>query len=92
MAAGNAVISTDVGGIPDLLGPDNGITVSPGDVDGLTATLERLLDDPERVERMAERNRELVVERYSWNAVTADLVTLYDDLAADHARAARTTG
>ena len=85
MAGGNAVVSTDVGGIPELVGPENGVVVSPGDVEGLTAAMGELIDSPERVDAMARANRDLVVERYSWDSVTDDLTALYDDLLAARA-------
>ena len=83
MAAGNALVSTDVGAIPEVVGPANGLIVSPGDVEGLTAALQDLIDAPERVGEMARTNREFVVERYSWESVTDDLTALYDDLVSD---------
>lgn len=77
MAGGNAVISTTVGAIPEVIGEENGLLVEPGDADDLRAALETLLESPDRVSRMAERNRELVLERYSWEEIIEELLRLY---------------
>ncbi len=81
MAGGNAVVATPVGGIPDVVGPDNGYLVEPGNPDDLAGALSSLLSAPRTVEGMARRNRELIVEEYDWGTATDRLLDLYDDLA-----------
>lgn len=81
MAGGNAVVSTPVGGIPDVIGPDNGVLVEPGDPDALADALASLLATPGEVERMGRRNHDLIVEKYTWEAASAQLHQLYEDLA-----------
>jgi len=91
MAGGNAVVSTDVGSIPSVVDGENGALVPPGDVDALTAALERLLTDPEAVGAMGRVSRERVEEGYAWDALADDLVALYGRLLAGespHATAA----
>lgn len=82
MAGGNAVVSTRVGSIPDVLGEENGVLVEPGDAGALRDGLRELLEDPERVERMARTNRELVETTYSWARTAAELRDLYADLGS----------
>ena len=77
MAGGNAIVSTDVGGIPSIVDDANGALVSPGDVRGLTDTLESLLSDPERTERMGRVSRRRIEESYAWPDVVEDLLALY---------------
>jgi glycosyltransferase involved in cell wall biosynthesis len=79
MAGGNAVITTTVGSIPEVLGPDNGVLVEPGDVDALTDAIVELVGSPATVEGMGRRNRQLVSESFSWNTVTKRLLELYDE-------------
>ncbi|WP_435074271.1 glycosyltransferase family 4 protein [Halorubrum sp. HHNYT27] len=81
MAGGNAIVSTDVGGIPSVVDEDNGVLVEPGDADALTDAIRSLLADPERIQTMAEESRRRVVAAHSWETVTADLEALYDSLA-----------
>ena len=83
MAAGNALVSTDVGGIPDLIKAGSGRTVSPGDVDDLVAALEGLVQSPGRVRTMARTNHRLAAGQYSWDAATSRLTALYQTLLAD---------
>ncbi|MTD15368.1 glycosyltransferase [Nakamurella sp. YIM 132087] len=52
LAAGTPVVAGDVGGLPDVVGPDCGVLVPPGDAAALAAALDALLDDPERRARL----------------------------------------
>jgi glycosyltransferase involved in cell wall biosynthesis len=69
LAAGNCVIVNDHAPNVETVG-DAGLTFSGSDgVPSLTAVLERVLADPDLVERYRERARERA-RRYSWDAVT----------------------
>jgi len=64
MAAGRAIVSSDAGGLPELIQDGvNGLTARSGDTGGLVACLERLIDDPSLRERLGAGAR-LTVERY----------------------------
>lgn len=53
MASGNAVIATNVGGLPNLIFPDyNGLLIEPN-VDSLRDALRRLIDEPGLRSRLA---------------------------------------
>jgi glycosyltransferase involved in cell wall biosynthesis len=66
MAAGLPVISTPLGGIPEMVDDGvNGELVPERDPAGLAAAIERLLDDPERARQFGERGRQLAHERFS---------------------------
>lgn len=80
MAGGNAVVSTTVGSIPEVIGDEGGVLVEPGDVDALVAALESLLDDSARVRRMGRHNRRLVEERYAWRRVLDRILAVYGEL------------
>jgi glycosyltransferase involved in cell wall biosynthesis len=55
MAAGLAVIASRVGAVEDIVSDGNtGLLVEPGDVDGLTAALARLIGDPELRRRLGK--------------------------------------
>lgn len=77
MAGGNAIVSTDVGGIPSIVDEENGALVAPGDVDELTAALDRLLSDPAATERMGRVSRQRIEDGYAWPDVVDDLLALY---------------
>lgn len=80
MAGANAVVSTTVGSIPEVVDRNRGILTEPGDADGLVDALEELITADERRESMAESNRRAVEDRYSWERVTDELVSVYGTL------------
>jgi glycosyltransferase involved in cell wall biosynthesis len=55
MAAGKAIISTDVGDIPRWLADGAGIVVPPGDARALATAIDMLIQDPERRLRMGQQ-------------------------------------
>jgi glycosyltransferase involved in cell wall biosynthesis len=66
MAAGLPVISTPLGGIPEMVEDGvNGELVREHDPAGIATALERLLDDPERARRLGDRGREIAREKFS---------------------------
>lgn len=77
MAGGNAIVSTTVGSIPEVISEENGILVTPGDVDGLVEALRELVSSPEKVRQMARNNRERVETEYSWSSVSSELENHY---------------
>jgi glycosyltransferase involved in cell wall biosynthesis len=81
MAGGNAVVSTPVGGIPNVVGEDQGVLVAPGDVAALADALAGLLEAPDRVERMGRRNRRFVEANNAWDGAVDRLESLYLELA-----------
>jgi glycosyltransferase involved in cell wall biosynthesis len=81
MAGGNAVVSTTVGSIPEVVGDANGRLVASGDVDQLTAALRDLVSDPDAVTSMGRANARLVREEYSWSTIAAQLTELYRSVA-----------
>jgi glycosyltransferase involved in cell wall biosynthesis len=79
MAGGNAIISTTVGSIPEVVTEDIGITVNPKEVDELESALRELIDDSERTAQMGRHSRKLCEEQYSWEFVTSQLKKVYID-------------
>jgi glycosyltransferase involved in cell wall biosynthesis len=54
MACGCAVIVSNIGALPELIG-DTGVTVEPGDIPGLSKIIGDLLADPQRRMHLASR-------------------------------------
>lgn len=80
MASGRAIVSTDVGAMPDRLADGRGILVSVGDVSSLLAALDQLVGEPETLVRMASMARERYVDDYSEYRQSVDLVSAWTEL------------
>ncbi len=81
MSAGLPVISTRVGGIPDLITPDtNGLLAPPGDAALFAAELDRLRRDPALAARLGRAGRLHVARRYSAERMARDYEALYEQI------------
>lgn len=78
MAGGNAVVTTDVGSIPEVVSCKCGILVAPEDRSQLREALKQLLEDLDDVQSMAEYSRHRVEENYSWSVVAKQLTEIYE--------------
>jgi glycosyltransferase involved in cell wall biosynthesis len=66
MAAGKAIVASDLPGIRDVLGPNSaGVLVPPGDPERFAATLLGLLRDKERRDALGAANRARVRAEFS---------------------------
>ena len=83
MAAGLPVLATRVGAIAELCG-DAGVLVEPGDVDGIAAALEELLD-PSRRRQFGDRALARIRSSYDSATQTELLVDLLDKAAGREA-------
>jgi glycosyltransferase involved in cell wall biosynthesis len=89
-ASGCAVVATRAGGVPAILTHDvHGLLVDCDDDAAAAAAILRLLDDPALPERLATAAR-ASCERYRWENVRAEWVTLYRALVRRSAQAAPT--
>jgi glycosyltransferase involved in cell wall biosynthesis len=76
-ASGVPVVSTDVGGIPDLIdGAKAALLVQAGDYQQMAARVEELLANPDLVERLTISAHQLV-QAYSWPKVRQGLLKAY---------------
>jgi glycosyltransferase involved in cell wall biosynthesis len=81
MASAVPGVSTDVGGVKDVIdSPEVGVLAPPGDAAALASGVDRLLNDPVLRRRMGERARTNVLTRYSSERLVADIVALYREL------------
>jgi phosphatidylinositol alpha-mannosyltransferase len=72
------VVASDIPGYRDVMSPDTGVSVAPGDpaaiVQGVAALLK---DEPRRVVAGAAA-RELAQERYDWGSIAERLLGIYE--------------
>lgn len=81
MAAGLPVIAARVGGMPEVIADgDNGLLFASEQVDGLAGQLAKLRD-PLLRQRLGRRARLTQQQRFCVNAMVADTVTLYRQVA-----------
>jgi glycosyltransferase involved in cell wall biosynthesis len=70
MSSGKPVIASRVGGIPELVSNnENGILVSPSNVEQLVEALLRLLENQSLRNRLGNMGRKLVEEKYDWKKI-----------------------
>jgi glycosyltransferase involved in cell wall biosynthesis len=81
LGAGVPPVASDLPPVRALLGDGGGaVLVPPGDHAAFAAALADLLDRPEHAAAVARRGRELVLERFHWEAQEPKLLRLYADL------------
>ncbi len=82
-AMGLPVVSTDVGGIRDLLGDGVcGLLVPDDDVQAMAAAILRLVRDPQLSGRLSSNGRS-VAEGSSWEQIHAQWERLFSELVGD---------
>ncbi|MCQ4359910.1 glycosyltransferase family 4 protein [Mycobacterium gordonae] len=79
MASGTPIVASRVGALPEVLGTDGACAelVAAADVDALTHALGKLLDSPERRRSLGAAGRNRAVNVFSWDAVAAQTVQVY---------------
>lgn len=85
MACGAALVTTRNGGSEEYTRPGSAITVEPGDVDAMAATLGRLLENDRARVDMARRGIR-VVERFDWDLAASTLEDFMVEYLADPSR------
>jgi glycosyltransferase involved in cell wall biosynthesis len=81
MASATPVVCSRLGGLPEVVRDgETGFLVTPGDIGELHDRIATLLADPRLAARMGARARELVMERFTWQACARHCLTAYQDL------------
>lgn len=78
MAAGRAVVSTNVGGSRYLVEHgQTGLIVPPNDADALAAALEQILSDETQLQTMGRRAQAVAKQRFHAQVVAARTRAIY---------------
>lgn len=72
-ACGVPVVAGDSGGAPETVTPETGVVVDGRDLEELTATLNGLLADPDRLGAMGRQGRRHATEHWTWDIMGARL-------------------
>ena len=87
MACGKPIIASDVGGIPDMIGPDAGLCVPAGDSNALSATMLRLASDSALRQRMGAAARLQYEKLFSPKVVIPLMLDVYRQATSNGAGA-----
>lgn len=80
-AYGLPVVTTDVGGIPDIADDGKNLLLfKPGDVDTLAEKLEAIISDEELCKRLSAESIKLATNKFSLNEITKHIGIIYEDL------------
>ena len=78
MAAGLPVVSTQIGGVPEMVVEnETGLLVSPNDPSALAEALERLMVDPALARRLGQAGYERACARFSIERNVCELLKLF---------------
>ena len=70
MQARLPIIGTRIGAVPDFVEDGfNGLLVEPGDINGISNAMIKLLEQPENCRLYGERSKEIADNKYNWQAV-----------------------
>lgn len=83
MASGTPLVASRAGALPEVVG-DCAELVEPGNVDELTRVLGALLDSPERRHALSRAGRDRALRIFSWEAVAAQTVSVYEQAINRH--------
>lgn len=78
MSGGNAVVSTTVGAIPEVVSEEGGMLIEPADTSALQQAIREMIVSPSKVAKMGQYNRRQIAEDYTWQVVTDRLTAIYD--------------
>ena len=76
-ACATPAVASDIEGYADVVEPETGVLVPPGDPDALAAALVDLIEDEPRRRALGEAAREVAEERYAWKRIASRLVEIY---------------
>jgi glycosyltransferase involved in cell wall biosynthesis len=83
MACGTPCVATRAGGNPEALDDGHsGFLVDSGDHESAAVQICRLLRDKELAQRIGDRGRDAIGERFTHEVVIAQLIGIYDELLA----------
>jgi len=77
MASGMAIIASNAGGCPEIVG-DSALLVNPRDVDGIRRRLIRLMENESLVKELGRSARKRVEENFTWPVVAREYEAIMD--------------
>lgn len=84
-AAGLPIIATDVGGVPEIFGPQSNRLIPPDDVGALAETIKQALRNPEKMRSDAELLKARIRSEFSLSTMVEGNLAAYRDAIAARA-------
>lgn len=78
MACGKAIISTTVGAIPEVVAEENGILISPKDVEALANAILCVCSDTKMMKKMSENNIKKIRENFDVKVMHQKIADIYE--------------
>lgn len=85
LALGRPLVASRIGALPELVGPDNGVLVAPGDPAALAEALAGLVGDADRLARLGEGSARRA-EAFDVDRCLDDYESWYRELLAERGR------
>jgi glycosyltransferase involved in cell wall biosynthesis len=85
-AGARPMVATSAGGVPDVVVPGTGLLADRGDHEGIARALVELSGDPALRQAMGARARDHVRARYRYEALLANMTSLYERLVDEGGR------
>jgi len=79
MACGCAVISSDGGALPEVVG-DAGLVVSAGDSQALAGALDQVLSDEGLRQEMGRKGRQRILDAFCWKVAAREFTDYYHEI------------
>ncbi|MGH1370897.1 MAG: glycosyltransferase family 4 protein [Cellvibrionaceae bacterium] len=79
MACGCAVISSDGGALPEVVG-DAGVVVPKGNSDALREALEKVLTDDDYRQQLGRQGRERILKTFCWKVAAKEFTDYYHQI------------
>ncbi|WNV74018.1 glycosyltransferase family 4 protein [Geodermatophilus sp. DSM 44513] len=80
MACGTALVTTDAGALPEVVGTQAGLRTRAGDVDELTAALRLVLENPALAEQLGRAGRRRALASYTWRSTAERTAEWYREV------------
>jgi len=81
MACGVPVVSTNPGGIPEIIThKENGLLSNPGDVSAMVQNINLFINDPQLVEKLSIQGRSFVEKKFNSNVIYEQWKNVYANL------------
>ncbi|MGK7914450.1 MAG: glycosyltransferase [Prochloraceae cyanobacterium] len=81
MASRTPVVASDVGGLQfSVVNEETGLLAPPQNVEAFAVAIDRILDDPQWRDRLANNARKRVEDKFSWYGVASQLSSLYSQV------------